>query len=334
MKTKEILKNIGLSLFTIIIVFILAEVGFRIYTSSNIIYDIEMHKYAKQLKRQSDIEGLSHEHIPNSEATLMNVDVKINSSGFRDDELKDKSEFDNRIMLVGSSITMGWGVERKDNLESKLEDNFKKANFNIDVVNTGIGNYNTVLEEKLLKKNIKIVKPDIVILHYFINDCEVLGAGNHNIFIENSYLVAYLYVRIAQAMHAKSNHYSSIGEYYRNLYNDDSEGWNAAKIAIKDMNKTCEENGSKFIVMIQPDLHNLAIDSKQEECYSIIKNYLNSQSIDYLNLSAPFRSNFGDKPMDIWVHEDDSHPNKEGHKVIADNLFSFIKGFIENDESN
>ena len=45
-----------------------------------------MTKYAKQLKRKSTIVGLRYEHVPNSEADLMGVNVKINSVGLRDYE--------------------------------------------------------------------------------------------------------------------------------------------------------------------------------------------------------------------------------------------------------
>ena len=50
----------------------------------SIIYDVEMHKYAKKLKQKSSIEGLSHEHIPNGEAFLMGVKINLNDQACRE----------------------------------------------------------------------------------------------------------------------------------------------------------------------------------------------------------------------------------------------------------
>ena len=72
------LKNILLTLITLILFSVLAEACFRIYTQFATIYDIEMHKYALHLKHASAINGLSHEHIPNKISKLMNVGVSKN----------------------------------------------------------------------------------------------------------------------------------------------------------------------------------------------------------------------------------------------------------------
>ena len=73
-------KLVNFSLFTItlIVSLILAELGLRFYLKFKSIYGLEMHKYAKELKEPSKIEGLTHQHKPNSEAMLMGVNVKIN----------------------------------------------------------------------------------------------------------------------------------------------------------------------------------------------------------------------------------------------------------------
>ena len=79
------MKNLLFYLVTMILLFFLAECAFRFYTKFETIYDIEMHKYAVKLKQVSHTDGLSHEHIPNTDAQLMNVNVAINNIGLRDD---------------------------------------------------------------------------------------------------------------------------------------------------------------------------------------------------------------------------------------------------------
>ena len=90
--------------------FLLGEAAARIIASNGMRYDIEMTKYAKQLKRKSTIVGLRYEHVPNSEADLMGVNVKINSVGLRDYEYPfEKNDSTLRILVLGDSQTFGWG---------------------------------------------------------------------------------------------------------------------------------------------------------------------------------------------------------------------------------
>src|SRR5215207_9135802 len=60
-----------------------AEGVLRLKNSSQQNYDIEMWRYAKELKTPSDIEVLGHEHLPNREATLQNTQIRINAEGLR-----------------------------------------------------------------------------------------------------------------------------------------------------------------------------------------------------------------------------------------------------------
>ena len=46
-------------------------------------FDIEMWRYARELKRFSNIPGMNHEHIPNASAVCMGVPLEIDSVGWR-----------------------------------------------------------------------------------------------------------------------------------------------------------------------------------------------------------------------------------------------------------
>ena len=189
------MKDLLFYLVTMILLFFLAEYAFRLYTKFETIYDIEMHKYAIKLKQASHIDGLSHEHIPNTEAQLMNVNVAINNIGLRDDfidNVKNKNEY--RIIYLGSSITMGWGVPFDSVFTSLLEEKLNTNNNDIyyNIINAGIGNYNTEMESIYLDMNITSLQPDQVFLHYFINDAEILNQNeNHYLNLNCSKLIVF-----------------------------------------------------------------------------------------------------------------------------------------------
>ena len=315
-----------MALMTIVILFLL-EIGFRIYSNFTLIYDVEMHKYATKLKMRSNIDGLTHEHIPNSEADLMGVNIKTNNLGFREDiPTIFKDSIEKRIVIVGSSITMGWGVPYDSIYSTKLEKYLKnKKNKNVNVINTGIGNYNSVLESIFIENKIDDLNPDQIILHYFINDAEELSSGTQNFFIKNFYSIAYFYIRIKQAIHSSKNQYKSMGEYYADLYNDESKGWKKARKAINNIKNACDKRDIKFQVLIQPDLHNLSNESLQFKCHSKIKKFLTENNIEFHDLFNAFQNKVLDNPKSIWVNKDDPHPNNVGHEII----FNDIKNYYE-----
>src|SRR5438552_3128600 len=96
---------------SIALVAISIEVSNRAFIDNGMQYDLEMWKYARDLKQIAKNPLIGHEHRPNSEARLMGVDVKINSKGLRDREIPyERTPSVVRIMMLGDSFTEGWGV--------------------------------------------------------------------------------------------------------------------------------------------------------------------------------------------------------------------------------
>ena len=52
------------------------------------------------------------------------------------------------------------------------------------IFNAGIGNYNTHRYVTLFEKKLKELKPNLVIINYFVNDAEVLEVGGGKSFTQ------------------------------------------------------------------------------------------------------------------------------------------------------
>jgi len=227
------LKLLVVGIVNIAIILLVLEIGLRIYSSFALLYDLEMHKYAVELKRESSTPGLTHEHIPNSEAYLMGVAFKINSLGFRDSEIsaaKGNNEY--RIMTLGCSNGVGWGVPHDSVFTELLESTFNssRGNLHYSVINAGVGNYNTVMERLQLQEKFKGVSPDMVLVHYYINDAEIVEYYSPGYLVKHAYLAALLYNRSRYAAFQKQ--YPDVGGYYTALYAEDAKGWENAKRAM------------------------------------------------------------------------------------------------------
>ncbi|MBL4577854.1 MAG: hypothetical protein JKX74_05240 [Flavobacteriales bacterium] len=323
---KRIAKFCLLGLVNLGIIFLVVEIGLRINTSISPIYDLEMHKYATKLKRPGSVPGLVHEHIPNSSATLMGVDFKINSMGFRDDELQlVDGKPDYKILVLGCSNTVGWGVKYEQVFTSLLERDLNPEGEDtaFHVINAGVGNYNSTLESIQLDQKIEEIMPNKVVLHYYINDAEIINAEKTNIFVRNSFLIALLKNR--SKYDKFSSRFEDVGSYYKSLYQLDNPGWLAAQQAILHMQKVCADLGVTFQVLIQPDLHDLSDGSEQFRCHEIIRSFLASNDILFADLFISYQYALGEDKKEFWVNSDDAHPNALGHQIIVDCCFEFLR---------
>jgi hypothetical protein len=146
---------------------VLGEFVLRAYLARHIFFDVEMSRYALTLKVDSDNPLIGHHHRPSSEAQLMGVTVRTNADGFRDDEYPLERDGRRRIMFLGDSLTLGWGVEQEQTFEHLLETRLDALR-PTEVINLGVGNYNTTQEVNLFIDKGAKYQPDQVVLFYFI----------------------------------------------------------------------------------------------------------------------------------------------------------------------
>jgi len=335
MKIFKFLQSLLLSAFVLILVFFIAEIALRVVSANLMIFDIEMYKYAKQLKRRSNIPGLNHEHIPNSSAKLMGVDFKTNNLGLRDSDIPEKKNLgEYRVLVLGASITMGWGVPFEKVFTELLQEELSipsKQIRKLNIINGGVANYNATIEAISLEKLFKEVKPDAVLLHYFLRDAEIIPDENQPWIISHSYLAAFSYIKSKQALTLFKTKNKGMGYYYKELYSVNSQSWKNAKAAILKMKNLCESQYKiPFIVAIQPDLHDISANSDQIYCHEQINSFLESNGIYYYNLLKDFQEKIAN-PQKIWVNHDDAHPNEEGHRIIADALKPFLEQLLSSD---
>ena len=82
-KNKIFIFKISSFFFSIFLVFFSIEIYVREIVDDGLNLDIEMLKYANSLKIISKNKAVGLEHNKNIEKKLMNVNIKLNSQGFR-----------------------------------------------------------------------------------------------------------------------------------------------------------------------------------------------------------------------------------------------------------
>jgi len=298
---------------------LLSELVLRVYLTSHIFYDVEMSRYALTLKVDSPNPLIGHHHRPGSEATLMGVSIRTNADGFRDDEYPVEKGDRRRILFLGDSLTLGWGVEKHETFEHLLESELNAIS-PTEIINLGIGNYNTTQEVHLFIEEGLKYDADQVVLFYFINDAEPMPQKSRFPGLGNYRIITFYWSRI-KALKAQMSQSTGFQEYYSALYQEDSEGWAKSKAALLELRELSREHGFDLKVVLLPELHEL-IDYTFADEHRRVTDFLRENDIPSLDL-APFFRDERD-PQTLWVAMDDAHPNPRAHRLIAKYTLDFL----------
>lgn len=298
---------------------VLAEVTLRLYLARNTFYDVEMSRYASEIKVEAADPAIGHVHRPNAYAHLMDVDVQINADGLRDDEHRRLRDGRRRLVFLGDSLTFGWGVEQDATFAALLE-RMLDARTPTEVVNFGTGNYNTSQEVALFLDKGLAYEPDEVVLFYFINDAEPTPSKSRWWWLAESRAATFYWSR-ARALWARLSPGATFADYYAALYQDDQPGWVATRQAFERLAEVCPANGIALKVVLLPELHQLDPYAFERQ-HALVVDFLRGHGIEVLDLAPRFRE-LGD-PQALWVARDDAHPNARAHRLIADATFPFL----------
>lgn len=118
-------------------------------------------------------EYLGHELVPGFEGRgPMNLPIKVNGLGFRDDEHPlDKPAGTMRVLGLGDSFLMGWGVNADDIFLKQFESLLQQGRVKpVESINTGVPGWGLNQYYLFLKQTGLKYHPDLIVLAYFLDD--------------------------------------------------------------------------------------------------------------------------------------------------------------------
>src|SRR5471032_788778 len=186
--------SIVLLLISSAVALVLGEVVLRVKNSSMTTYDIEMWRYAKDLKAQSADPDLDFDHVRSKSAVLQNVTIRLNDHGLRNGPVEPVPPGGRRILFLGGSITLGWGVPEEKTVEARLQQMLRDSGEQVQVLNGGVGNYNAERYVSRFFKELQDLDPTDIVVHYFLRDAEDLPAGGGNIILRHSEIGVTLWI--------------------------------------------------------------------------------------------------------------------------------------------
>ena len=298
-------------LLSVTISFLFLEFFVRFFIDDGMNYEIEMMKYANKLKIISSSPNIGIEHKKNFKAKLMGADMILDIDGFRNNKVKRENK--KKIIMLGDSMTLGWGTKRP--FSQILNDKI----LNYEVINAGIGNTNSIMQISNFLENYSTkYEYEIVILNFFINDFEDVKIKKPNFLQKYSFFYTYLNNKINTIL-IKFNFKKNWQNFYSDNYlNKDMQ--KKTLLQLTELKKFCDENNIKLIIHNIPELRDLNSYKFNRET-DIIKKFSENNDIDFVDSIEVLNKYEGEE---LWVTKEDPHANDKAHKIIADFLIKEI----------
>ena len=295
----------------------------RLFVDNGMQFNLEMWKYARDIKRISADPLIGHEHTPGTHSFLMGVDMTINSQGLRDREISlERTPGTARIMMLGDSFVLGWGVPFDDIISKRMERMFAAEGRKVDVISTGVGNYNTTMEvEYYLTRGYKF-HPDVVVLNFVVNDAEPIPSYKDNGFIARNSEVLVVLLGAVDSLMRRVGPEKPWDQYYLGLY--DTPGWAAAKEAMHKLAEATRQEGSKLIIVSWPELHDVK-NYRLQRITDLVHGVADAEHVPFIDLLPAVKDVESSK---LWVTEPDPHPNAYANELYANYLYPLLKPYL------
>lgn len=295
------------------------EVVLRIKNSAMTTYDIEMWRYAKDLKSRSEDPELDFDHVRSKSATLESVLIRLNDWGLRNGPVEPMPPGGRRILFLGGSIALGWGVPEEKTVEARLQQMLRDAGEHAQVLNGGVGNYNAARYVSRFFKELKDLEPTDIVVHYFLRDAEDLPAGGGNVFLRHSQLAVTLWAAYHRLFDRSGE--ETLVDHYRAVYEPNAPGLSVMKAKLKELADHGRTRHIRMYLAVTPDVHNL-IDYKFGFVHEVMRQIAESDGYTFIDLLPAMR---GRPPEDLFAMPGDPHPNALGHQLMAEAIFPSVK---------
>lgn len=317
-KQKQFLLSAILCAASIVISIALVEGVLRVKNSTMTNYDIEMWRYAKELKVKSADPAIDFEHVPNKSAVLQQVPIRLNDLGLRGPSLQEPKPGERRILFLGGSIALGWGVPEEQTVEMQLQARMNAAGQPAQVLNAGIGNFNAERYVTRFFKQLTEVKPTDIVVLYFLRDAENLLPGGGNFLLRHSQLAVTLWIAFHRLFDKSGA--ESLVDHYRGVYTPDAPGFITMQQQLKKLAAFSKERGIRLYFVMTPDVHNLTA-YPFGFIHDMMRKIAETDGYVFVDLLP---SMTGLRPEDIWAMPGDPHPNALGHRRMADAILPVL----------
>jgi len=283
---------------------------------------------------------------PNSSWIYNQISYNINTHGWRDSDHKyEKPPHTVRIVVLGDSVTQGYGVNLEATYAKQLERQLNQNNnfqHSYEVIIIALEGLNTEQEAHLLEIEGVKYDPDLVIIGYILNDPangnslkqEQLRVERQN-WLDKfkqlaamSSLIHYTYKALKRGYWSivvrlgKENTEEIVSNDAITLFHHNPGTWNRVKDAFKKIQSLAKQKDIPVILMIFPVLHKLD-RYPWKAIHQQVTTAAHAHNFKVLDLLAYYQT-YRQHELQVY-NRDNIHPNTLGHRIASEALSSFLQ---------
>lgn len=291
---------------------------------------------------------------PGSHYEWQGIPVGVNSHGLRGPETSyEKPPGTFRILNLGDSVVMGWGVREQETYGRRLESMLNgesNGDIRFEVINAGVPGWNLENALAYLQSEGLSYEPDLILLGLTLaNDIKgesALAAHDYQPVLkwlrENTYFWPFLTVQL-RWLEARAQGRERIDvidpptspdKYFPT--DAEAEQWNDFWSLVSAIHRAAKEKDVPVALIIFPLEFQVIDENYPTVSQEVLTARAMESDIPVLDPLAAFRRACREKPggiceledrylfADVWMH-----PSAEGHKLIADELEPFLDRVVE-----
>lgn len=315
------LKNIALLIMSFLVALTIGEVAARVVFSDITTTADNRSYFALKWKR-------SH--------------VRLNSLGFREKEIAEtKPAGAYRVAFIGDSYAFGQGIDEAQRMSNLMEGELRKHAPRIEVLNFGNAGNNTADEVVVLEAALRAVKPDFVILQWFVNDVENKGpavAGGppalpepsrFNAFKQSMRNMSVLYFLAAEVWHRllESSGSGYAEDTFRRVGDPQSADSQAAERSLVEFIRMCRDHNVGLGIMLVPYFTPINQGTyPYAYLHQRVLDVCAREGVPCTDLFDTFKSQMEDPQnyRSLWVNRFDPHMGPLANQMATDHLVKFF----------
>lgn len=340
----------AVSMLPFLLVLLLVEAGFRFFVY---LQDQKLEESVEEVRKGANLAGVDDLRLrdiiqwhsnpriiydlkPDISGRFQGQTITINSDGFRGTVVpKSKGPETFRIIGLGDSVMFGWGVADSEPYLEKLPRALadRGVGGRIEVINSAVPGYNTVMEVEAFKEKLLDYSPDLLIYDYVPNDLNLpsfIRKRAPYFTLEYSFILRHLKSRLRQEPvidlrldHPPENvrnqdfltNPGGIPSQYADLL-----GLPAFQEAIDELLSLKQVYGYEFMVLVHAEFPKPVRDFLIDRNVIIVNGFMAAH--EYLKRNSIER--YAGSPLTL--SEKDVHPSALYHQMLAEVLANRIIG--------
>jgi lysophospholipase L1-like esterase len=249
----------------------------------------------------------SHRLKPGAAVTVGGVEYRVSSIGTRGDEPVEPRGDRLRVIAVGDSVTLGWGVPEDAAWPAVVRRSLEAAGRPAEVINAGVLGYGIREDAAWVEELDRRLRPDLVLVGYYPNDPEDAETATRSSGPSWSRLWTLAYPRL-RALGLKLGLASDASAAYRSLHEPGTESWARAENAIGRIGRYCREAGVPCVLVLLPGL--VGPPDALADAWRRVAVTATAAGLEVIDLNPLVA---GVPPETLWVAPDDAHPDADTH---------------------